>query len=697
MKLLIFTVKLSLVFLVNLKYYSFKNKTQIFCNNNFNIASSKFECIIPKNNCNKEKPFNCSVNGIMTCVKSQTDCDCPQDYYKCNYMKYCVPGNRKDMCPKFYYRNCNEINNKWDYYNDGICRNKNYIQPSQRVSPIGKILCPDLSCEDNYNNCKMYDILLDGKTRCVNQDLTQYAYECQSTITCSDSEKVVCPNGKCVENEIFCKNMIECPIDNPFLCKYNNKCVKSFQFCEINKKCCGDGLSLCEDYVCRENCSNIDYDNSPYVIENCILSPKNGTFIAGNNLNFTLVLKTEKGLLYNGDIDINNDIIIELENNDISFNYNITKSPINNANFTITIYSHIKGKNTLQIFIKSKEKTEFVSSAQYYVYPDFESTYIIEEHLKYTAGKTGYMILELRTKNNISNNYWEGNNFTVKSSDTTDNTFAFSKERAGTLGVLFITVTSQKANKYPKRKVTLDIFLNGVEIKSYKPEMEVSPDKVVRTEILDKYYKDKSNNVLLDGIADKNYVFEVASYDKFDNLAETIQEVVGIKVALKGDAANKATSITDQETGFRKYNASVTKAGRYVVSSDKSGPFGLYLYNELIFDVIAGEIDLSKTLIKAKYTSIKAGSKPGITLEAFDYYDNSLSHENYIDKFTAVFIDSKNDTHSSTGSFNGLLDKVEYISNTKVTEIGFIIVKVAYNEKYLFDTSHVVIEVIPVD
>lgn len=303
--------------------------------------------------------------------KSITDCDCPIGYYKCHYMKYCVPQDRKDMCPKYNYRNCSEINNNYDYYIDGICRNKNYMQPSQRVCPIGKILCPDLSCEDNYYNCKIYDILHDGKTRCVDQNITQNAYECQSTITCSHPDKVVCPDGECVINEIFCKNMKECPIDFPFLCKKSNKCVKSFELCEIDKYYCGDGLSLCEDYICRENCGNIDYINVSYVIEKCILSEKNNSFEAGNYYNFTLELRTEKGLLYNGDFDINNDIFIEIINFDKSFNYSISKADY--GIYIITIYSHLKGNNTMKVLLKDQKSEETIKRdfdlAYYYVYP----------------------------------------------------------------------------------------------------------------------------------------------------------------------------------------------------------------------------------------------------------------------------------------------------------------------------------------
>ena len=295
MELLIFILEIAIIFAK--QYFYNISDSKIFCVNNFKFASSKFKCIAQGNNTEEEKPFYCSVNGIMTYVKSQTNCDCPEGYYKCNYMKYCVPIDRKDMCPKYTFRNCGELNNRWDYFIDGICRNKNSIQPSQRVCPIGKILCPDLSCENNHNKCKIYDILPIGKTRCVDQNITQYAYECQSTITCSPPNIFVCPDGKCVKNEIQCKNMVECPIDNPFLCKKSNKCVKSFKFCEIDKYFCGDGLSLCEDYICRESCENIDYSNSPYVINNCVLIQKNTALFAGNYIDFILELRTEQGLL----------------------------------------------------------------------------------------------------------------------------------------------------------------------------------------------------------------------------------------------------------------------------------------------------------------------------------------------------------------------------------------------------------------
>ena len=330
---------------------------------------------------------------------------------------------------------------------------------------------------------------------------------------------------------------------------------------------------------------------------------------------------------------------------------------------------------------------------------DPQRTHIIEQNLKFTAGKTGYILIELRTSNNLRKNFWEGYNFTIETCDQSDDSFSFTQETAGTMGVFFITVTTQKANTYPRlEKCILEIYLNNELIVDLKPEMEVSPDVVVKTEILEKYYKNGSNEELLDGNTDANYLFEVASYDKFGNLAETKQEEVGIKITLKGgEEINKTTSETNQETGYRKYSVPVTKVGKYAVSTDNSGPKGLYLSHESIFSVYAGSIDLSKLIIKERFTPIKAGSKPAITIEAFDKYNNPLPFEKYLNNFNTTFIDSKNGEHSSSSKYDSLIDKVVYTSDTPVTVIGNVKVILIYEDSTKIDTSNVIIVVEPGD
>ena len=302
------------------------------------------------------------------------------------------------------------------------------------------------------------------------------------------------------------------------------------------------------------------------------------------------------------------------------------------------------------------------------------------------------MLIEIRTKDNIRKNFWEGYKFTIKSCNESDKTFKYTQANAGTLGVFYITVTTEKANTYPTLKeCPLKIYLNDELINDLKPEMEVSPDAVVRTKILEDYYKDgKSSDVLKDGTVDNPYVFEVASYDKYGNLAETLQEVVGIKVSKKGgDEVEDTTSETDKSTGYRKYTSQITVSGTYVVSTDKSGPQGLYLPNESIFIVHPGVIDLSKLVVKERATPIKAGSKPAITIEAFDKYGNALYVDNYVNKFTATFIDANNEEHDSTGAFDSLIEKVVYTSTTPVTIVGNVKVTLVYDKTQKVDTSNV--------
>lgn len=137
--------------------------------------------------------------------------------------------------------------------------------------------------------------------------------------------------------------------------------------------------------------------------------------------------------------------------------------------------------------------------------------------------------------------------------------------------------------------------------------MEVSPNEVVETKILEKYYKTNSNVELLDGNADLNYLFEVASFDQYDNLAQTNQDTIGLKVTYKGGAEYKTNSENDVNTGYRNYILSATKAGTYIVSTSKSGSKGIYLKNEASFLINPGAIDITKTVIKEKLLQYKQG------------------------------------------------------------------------------------------
>ena len=84
------------------------------------------------------------------------------------------------------------------------------------------------------------------------------------------------------------------------------------------------------------------HGNGDYVVSKCVLKPTETSFIAGNYEKFTLELRTEEGLLYNDDIDIEKDISIS-KVDDSSFKYQISKSGSDYGIYIITIYSEKKG------------------------------------------------------------------------------------------------------------------------------------------------------------------------------------------------------------------------------------------------------------------------------------------------------------------------------------------------------------------
>ena len=233
---------------------SFKcsGEENILCPNQKKCVKNILECIEPPSDCDISTPFNCTVNGKYTCVKSQTDCDCPDDtYIKCDIMHYCVKKERQDMCPSFKNITANCVKQHLVYNFDGVCRIK-VSGPNQRVCPIGKKLCPDLSCRDSLEECVETEKKSGKKQRCIGQQLVSNAYECPSSKTCSSEDEVVCPTGECVSNEIYCPSLNKCNEDYPYLCQ-NNICATEFKTCAESISC-GENKLLCADNICRESC-----------------------------------------------------------------------------------------------------------------------------------------------------------------------------------------------------------------------------------------------------------------------------------------------------------------------------------------------------------------------------------------------------------------------------------------------------------
>ena len=327
---------------------------------------------------------------------------------------------------------------------------------------------------------------------------------------------------------------------------------------------------------------------------------------------------------------------------------------------------------------------------------DYQKTHINEQNLVFKAGESGYIVLEMRTIHDERKNYW-GYNIEVKSCNENDDTFKAESTKSGLRGVYQIIITTKLANTYPSLvKCPLKIYVENELVKDLSPEMEVSPNTVVKTKILEEYYKEQSDTDLLDGNADNNYIFEVASYDQYHNFAETIQETIGLKVTLKGGSEiTKITSVNVEETGYRKYSIPANKIGTYIVSTSKSGSQGIYLKKDANFLIKPGAIDLSKTIIKVKVTPIQAGNKPAISIVAFDKYENQLEYDKYKDKFNTVFIDANNQEFDSDSSYDSGVMKVFYTSKDVVTIVGDTKVEVTYDGTEKIDTSEIIITIIP--
>ena len=96
------------------------------------------------------------------------------------------------------------------------------------------------------------------------------------------------------------------------------------------------------------------------------------------------------------------------------------------------------------------------------------------------------------------------------------------------------------------------------------------------------------------------------------------------------------------------------------------------------FIVNPGVIDLSKTIIEDKDSSIKAGTKLAVSIEVYDKYGNSFSTYDYLTKFTFTFIDAINKKNSSKGVYDEIFKKVYYTSETSVTIAEKVKVEVVY-------------------
>jgi len=228
---------------------------QYLCPNIHKCVDDLRDCIPDNYQCHneaerEEKPFFCNDK----CVKSMTECEVP-GAKKCEYMNETYPEDKgDDLCPYHLSIDCRR---KYPSYRelcpDGICRTSQSLKPNQRVCPIGKVLCLDLTCADSIDKCyNEWPECSPIQIRCPDQSCVDDQKNCPTTITCANESDVVCPDGTCVKNEIYCVQLKNCPEETPYLCS-DNSCATKPESCP-HSIACGHGKSLCSDLICRESC-----------------------------------------------------------------------------------------------------------------------------------------------------------------------------------------------------------------------------------------------------------------------------------------------------------------------------------------------------------------------------------------------------------------------------------------------------------
>ena len=228
------------------------------CPNDGRCVDDLRDCIPDENKCPYEdqkidKPFRCKEDPEK-CVDSMTQCDPPTGSKKCGYMGALIPKDKDYLCSYNLPLDCKRKYPSYRIFcDDGICRTSKALQPNQRVCPIGKVLCADLTCKDSVSEC-YNDWPECGITqiRCPDQSCVDDQKNCPTTITCSNPDHFVCPDGTCVVNEIYCSRIKTCPDEIPYLCS-DNSCATKPESCP-HSVACGHGKSLCSDLICRETC-----------------------------------------------------------------------------------------------------------------------------------------------------------------------------------------------------------------------------------------------------------------------------------------------------------------------------------------------------------------------------------------------------------------------------------------------------------
>jgi hypothetical protein len=270
---------------------------------------------------------------------------------------------------------------------------------------------------------------------------------------------------------------------------------------------------------------------------------------------------------------------------------------------------------------------------------DEQNTVINESKVAFTAGQTGYLIIELRTVNKLRKNNWN-QNVTVDyrvidsagkdvSPTVIDKSFNSTIRNAGVLGTFYSTVSSSfSSTLLSPNKLVLKITVNGIVVNSLAPEVKVLPGPMSKANVMPQYIK-TGTNYLVDGSADSPLVFKVAAYDSFANPSPC--DPLSLKLSVSDPNGNIATiTATRETTGFASYIIENKIAGQYTVSSDTSLLPTYYFTNKY------GKLNLATSSIIILDTTIIAGAKARLKITPRDKYSNLIKTSDVLSSFTAT-------------------------------------------------------------
>ena len=286
---------------------------------------------------------------------------------------------------------------------------------------------------------------------------------------------------------------------------------------------------------------------------------------------------------------------------------------------------------------------------------DVSKTEILDKNLEFTAGNYGYFNLELRNANNVRYNKIFSGSIEIEPTDP-QVTYRIFNQQSSTILVL---VSSENSNTFPNLgESKVSVLINTQKV--FDLELLVNPGAIYSATI-------NSGNPNLVASADKELMFSLIGYDKFNNKVLINQNEVKLVVKnKKEEVSSYKSTFMDLATGEQKYIYELTLVGIYEITSGIKNLFNETIY---IIEVNPGEICPENTLAEIENTPISAGNTAVVVVKAKDKNNNEvfLKSED-TEKFNAYILYNEYDLitptkelisdYSSSFKYKKQLDKI---------------------------------------